>query len=316
MLNVRNASLALACPGVAAAVIFGGLAMPAEAADGPSDALRAVTNAAPDTVANAAPVSTTVAGTTAIELTEAEKNLKVPVNPAAGISFSSEKGTVSIGLPFANDAEDAVVEKPGVVSYDNRNGSHTVPVVRNDGTVQINTVVDNVNAPTRYDYPISVPEGSKLVANEDGSVSAIDGADAVSLIIAAPWAKDADGTTVLTRYQVNERTLTQVVDHTVAGVAYPVTADPKVDTLWWGLAIKLSRDDTRNLNRDFNVLALTGAFCAYAGVYAVPCGLGVAIRLLTWQRPIQDAAEHGRCAQLNIPWGTGVPLWNVTNESC
>jgi hypothetical protein len=151
----------------------------------------------------------------------------VPVDPAAGISFSSERGTASIGLPFASDAADAVAVKPGVVSYDNNNGSRTVPVVLDDGSVQINTVIENANAPTRYDYPITVPVGSKLVTNEDGSVFAKDDSGAISLMIAAPWAKDANEKDIPTSYEISGTTLIQKVDHVQSNdVAYPVVADP------------------------------------------------------------------------------------------
>lgn len=169
-INVRKASLSFTGTCLTAGLIFAGLASPASAADMPTGVLQAVANATPDTVADAAHVTTTADGKNAIELAVADTNVTVPVDPAAGISLSSGKGDASIGLPFAGDAADAVVEKPGVVSYDNGNGSRTVPVVQDDGSVQINTVIENANAPPRYDYPITVPEGSKLVTNGDGSV--------------------------------------------------------------------------------------------------------------------------------------------------
>lgn len=40
------------------------------------------------------------------------------------------------------------------------------------------------------------------------------------------WATDANGNDVPTRYELNGSTLTQIVDHQSADVAYPVVADP------------------------------------------------------------------------------------------
>ena len=227
MLNVRKAPVSLTGACITAALIFGGLAAPAHAVDTPSDVLQAVTKATPDTVANAASVATTSEGTNAIEFTVSGTTVNVPVDPAAGILLSSARGAASVGLPFATGAANAVVERPGVVSYDNGNGSRTVAAVQDDGSVQLNTVIENANAPTRYDYPITVPEGHKLVANEGGSVFAVNDAGAVSLFIAPPWAKDALGKSVPTRYEINGTTLTHIVDHPQTnGVTYPVVADP------------------------------------------------------------------------------------------
>lgn len=48
--------------------------------------------------------------------------------------------------------------------------------------------------------------------------------------VAPAWAKDANGTQVPTRYEINGSTLTQIVDHTSGGFAYPIVADP-----WLGI---------------------------------------------------------------------------------
>ncbi len=224
---LRTTSIPITGTCITTGLILAGLASPANAADMPVDVLQAVTKATPDTVANAAPVDSSVAGRNVIELSVADTNVSVPVDPATGVSLSSDRGTASIGLPFAADAADAVRERPGVVSYDNGNGSRTVPVVLKDGSVQINTVIENANAPALYDYPITVPDGSTLVANEDGSVFAMDDSGAISLLIGAPWAKDANGKDIPTSYEITGTTLTQKVDHSqTKDVTYPVVADP------------------------------------------------------------------------------------------
>jgi hypothetical protein len=126
------------------------------------DTFGAVAVATPETVADAANVPTTSVGENAIDATVSGLDVTVPVNAADGISVTGETRTVSIGLPFASKSEEAVVEHQGVVSYDNNNGSTTLPIVQNDGSVQINTIIDNESAPTEYAYPVSVPFGGKL----------------------------------------------------------------------------------------------------------------------------------------------------------
>lgn len=110
--------------------------------------------------------------------------------------------------------------------------------------------------------------------------------------------------------------LIQVVDHNQPGVAYPVIADPKATPLWWGLAIKLTNAETKKLRDNFTPAYFTNTFCYLAGPFAPACGFGVSLRLWTWQKPVNDAASQGRCAQLNFPHGSGPALWNVTNEAC
>lgn len=287
----------------------------------PVDVVDTISNAAPATFADAANVATADGGQFAIDAELPSTLISVPVDPAAGIVTTSPHSDMSltIGLPFAGEASSAEVEGSGVVSYNNQNGSTTVPVVKEDGTVQINTIIENSDAPTRYDYPLSLPEGATIVSDEAGGYVISDEAQIIATI-AAPWAKDANGVDVPTTYELNGTTLTQVVEHRGAGVAYPVVADPTYTSLWWGIAIKLTNAETRGLRDNLNLSYNAGAtaMCAYVptklGTSA--CIVAAVIRLGTWQKPILDAARQGRCAQINYPYGSGPALWNVTNESC
>lgn len=198
----------------------------AYADDAPSNSLVEVVEAAtPETVAAAAAVATQDDTGHVIDATLADTNLTVPVDPADGITLDSESGRVKIELPFATEAGEANVEKPGIVSYDNGNGSVTVPVVQPEGDIQINTVISGEASPTRYAYPLTLPEGAVLEQNSDGSIVAWDPAGEIVLTLSAPWAKDANGLEVPTRYEVAGNTVTQVVEHSSA-FAYPIVADP------------------------------------------------------------------------------------------
>lgn len=91
-------------------------------------------------------------------------------------------------------------------------------------------VIDNHEASTEYRFENAVPEGHTAKAHPDGSVSFIDIDGNESGGIAAPWALDANGEEVPTRYALDGTTLIQTVDH--EGAAYPVVADPA-----WFLAV-------------------------------------------------------------------------------
>ncbi|KJQ55751.1 hypothetical protein [Microbacterium sp. SA39] len=128
---------------------------------------------------------------------------------------------LSIVLPIESGVLD-VAPSSGLPVYSAGSSAELVPAVKDDGSVQITTVLEAADAPTRFDYVFSA--GSSLQLGEDGFVVITDAAGQYSGAVTPPWALDANGTTVPTHFEVNGNTLTQVVDH--AGFAYPVIADP------------------------------------------------------------------------------------------
>lgn len=164
-----------------------------------------------------------------------------------------------------------------------------------------------------------MPADSTVTLTADGG-AAIAGADGVALgRVESAWAFDANNAPVPTHFELDGTLLTQVVDHTSSGVAYPIVADPRVTWLWWGVAIKLTHAETVAMANNYTPAYITAAFCGFIPVPLgnVACGVAVGIRLWTWEKPIKDAASQaGRCAQLNAPYVGGVIAWNVTNESC
>jgi hypothetical protein len=185
------------------------------------DAVAAIQGVVPESLSGLAAANSD--GDTAAEATVESGTVEVPVNPADGLSLGD---SVSIGLPFAQQASDAADSQvPGVVAYDNKNGSTTVPLLKADGAVQINTVIDNASAPKRYDYPIDVPNGASLTRDANGTVAVVAADGAPLRVFGEAWAKDAHGDAVPTHYEVQGNTLTQVVDFT-DHTAFPVVADP------------------------------------------------------------------------------------------
>ena len=175
----------------------GGAAYADEAAVNVIDALG---NASPSSLQDVADVTTSDSGQLAIDIELPSTLLSVPVDPAAGIVAQSPNSdtSITVGLPFSGDALSAEVEADGIVSYDNQNGSVTVPVVKADGSIQINTVISNPEAPTRYDYPLSLPEGASIADDGDGGFVVSDATQVIATI-APPWAKDANGVAVADR---------------------------------------------------------------------------------------------------------------------
>ncbi|MBB6174849.1 hypothetical protein HNR23_004909 [Nocardiopsis mwathae] len=193
----------------------------------PNDLRTALTSAEPETVENLSDAPVTQTGEYAIAVLEDDVSATVPVKARDGITISREGGSaIRLSLPFSEEADDAVAVMDGVVSYDNKNGSTTVPAVKEDGSVAVNTVIDGAHAPLRYDYELDVPEGSSLELTSDGSVVVLDAQGEFVGGVAPPWAKDAQGTPVPTHYELDGTELVQVVEHRSEDVVYPVVADP------------------------------------------------------------------------------------------
>lgn len=166
--------------------------------------------------------------------------VSVQKNPKGGVSISNKKlggASVHVDLPYADRASDASSVSQGVVSYDNKNGSSTIPVAKNDGSLQMVTKIDNRDAPTEYKYVMGVPQGAKLVHQEDGSVLILDGGGKMISAVSKPWAVDAQGTSVDTKYVLQGNELIQVISHTSQDYKYPIVADPwlgadLIDRVW------------------------------------------------------------------------------------
>jgi hypothetical protein len=159
--------------------------------------------------------------------------VSVQKNPKDGVSVSNKKlgGTsVHVGLPYADGASEASSVSQGVVSYDNKNGSSTIPVAKNDGSLQMVTKIDNRDAPTEYKYVMGVPQGTKLVHQKDGSVLIVGQDGTMISAMSKPWAVDAQGAPVDTKYIIQGNELIQVIDHTSQDYKYPIVADP-----WMGI---------------------------------------------------------------------------------
>ncbi|MEZ0096056.1 hypothetical protein [Streptacidiphilus sp. EB129] len=92
-------------------------------------------------------------------------------------------------------------------------------------------------APTTRElrFPLTLPSGAFLAPQDDGAVSvdAPVGNGAVGAVgeFQSPWAKDANGKALPTRYRIEGKTLVQTVTATAA-TAYPIVADPHYT---WGI---------------------------------------------------------------------------------
>ncbi|MCA4133026.1 hypothetical protein [Arthrobacter sp. M4] len=159
----------------------------------------------------------------------AERNgvvVDLPSKSSESVRVASKHSRIDITLPSAKRASKSLTSPQGFATFDNLDGSATSSVLKDDGSLQIVTTISSSAAPTAYTYDLSLEPGSILKALEEGAV-AIFGADGgFRGGFATPWAKDADGVEVATRYVIEGNRLVQIVEHRDEGIRYPVTADP------------------------------------------------------------------------------------------
>lgn len=231
---VFKKSTALACVLLlATSVVPGGVAN-ADSSDGVLEALENVTSrsdsAATKVLDDVASVPTRNDGESAIDTSIQGSEVVAPLDASEPIDLSvpgSEAG-LRITLPFVNEASPGEPLSPGIVAFDNNNDTTTTAVLKKDSSLIIATVISSRNAPERYTYKIDGASGSFLRAQPDGSVFLFDAAG--SRILGGflpPWARDASGNNVPTKYEVSENTMTQVVDLSSPRIVLPVVADPQ-----------------------------------------------------------------------------------------
>lgn len=272
----------------AAALVLMGTS--ASAAEDATDAVTDVITAAAD----AAGQETTVVDTarSGTELVAQTEEGTVTVDATAGGQVTVDGGgnvePISIGLPEEVVTGAAQTADDGSIIFEGVDPSTDVVVqVLDDGT-RIATVIGDAGAPTRYTYALD--PGTVAHLEEDGSVSLTQEATltlpdtgetvtgpAMVGSIAAPWAVDAEGRPVPTHYEVNGSTVIQVVDHTTAGVTYPVVADPQFSRSWANSYIWFNRAETKTIaGGGWGAATITGLCTAAGGP-----GAGAACLLVT-----------------------------------
>jgi hypothetical protein len=200
----------------------------AVAADDPGSDVVSIIESASPALSAATAASIDVDGDAAAQGDFGGMEVSIPTDPVDQISLQTSDGAaLSIGLPFADEAAHAVVEDDGVVSYDNGNGSITVPVIIDDGSLAVHTIIESADSPTRYEYPLDLMAGDTAALDPNGAIVILSADGDFQFAIGAPWARDANGANVPTRYELTGNVLTQIVDLTEAFV-FPVVADPTI----------------------------------------------------------------------------------------
>lgn len=173
----------------------------------------------------ASPQSLRQEGPSAVADLGGGRSVTVPLNPDGIVEIGGTEGTaLSIELPDLGGGGDGALLE-GAIAFPSSKLSSNAVIPTQTG-VQMLTSITSVHAPTRYAYEIALGEGQRLELS-DGGVVVVDADGKIEAAAAPPWAKDAHGRDIPTKYEVSGRTLTQIVDHSkTADTVYRVVADP------------------------------------------------------------------------------------------
>ena len=166
--------------------------------------------------------------------------------------------------------------------------------------------IDSAAAPATYDFglrgdvsPRPAPDGGIDLIGKDGVVVAQ---------VERPWAVDARGRHVPTRYELRGSTVRQVVEHRTRDVAYPVVADPKVKfcSLGTAVCVKFGKKDTARIAKAMSssIGAGISTLCGKVPASSPPglaaravCAVAVNLYFNKLRSAFRKAAKAKKCAE-------------------
>lgn len=234
------------------------------------------------------------------------------VAPEDGTGELVVDGALSIALPPEATTADGVLTDDGSLVYPAESTGASSVVQPLAGGVRIATVLEDASASMSYTYRL---EGAVPVLQTDGSVLLYEPTATLAPLsaeqtplpigaIEAPWAVDASGAAVATRYEVVGDAVVQVVEPTAA-TEFPVVADP---TAWWGMYWTMSSTTANRISAALyagsGVAALASILIA-TGVVTAPGAVatGIAAAVMTiGGAVISYCNARGRGIVIAKPW--------------
>ncbi|WP_146243172.1 DUF2599 domain-containing protein [Curtobacterium sp. MCPF17_031] len=193
------------------------------------DQISAVAPFVTDTMAD---VTASPSSSAIVDEEVAGVQVSVASKAEAGVSLSYGDRNVSVSLPETSGRTPVAKANESGAVFENKDGSSTVPVVQEDGSVVIATVISDAGAPSEYSYEVQDLGDGRLSLDENGGVNIYSADGSWNGGFAAPWAKDANGRDIPTKYEIVGNSVVQTVEHSGEGYAYPIVADP-----WLGISL-------------------------------------------------------------------------------
>jgi hypothetical protein len=235
---------------------------------------------------------------------EPHDSVDLPTDPDLPMRMVAESTEIEIGLPLRGTLSEGVQLPHGSVAHeDAEEDAVIVTQPQSDGQARILAILRSELSPERYAYDFAA-NGShvQLTLDAFGGVSVVDSVGNKVLFVLPPWATDAEGRDVPTRYEVNGTSLVQVVDHLGAGFTYPIVADPAtcgwVTCTWY-----FGKRATKDLSSASSATAVCGALAKIPPL-AVGCAVAWAAIVVQANR----AVNRNMCLKIKYA-KVGFPIW-------
>lgn len=277
------------------------MAKPNEPTPGIVDrALRAVATVDPS------PTTIDVEGSTATRLT---------TDKVGAVIADSGRGSMTITLESARKNKVSLADSDSSTSRDVANDTDAeVRVV--PGGAQLFSVIRDPSASSEQRYRVQLPAGTRLSRLNDGGYLVLNGAGSPVGRIEAPWAVDAAGSSLPTRYTLQGNVLVQSIETTNA--VFPIVADPKV-TYGISIYVRYQRAEVKDFkDRGKLVVATTlvAAACSKipVGWLALACGTSAAVVSNSVFNTFSTAAGKNRCVELTFNYQGIILTWKTKTK--
>lgn len=185
---------------------------------------RSETWTGPDVLTTLARVRVDSGAAHAVDTTVATAHVVLPADAQGTVEVSRGGRDLTVTLPHPTTGDAAEEAAVGVVEYRNSEGFSSFPIVRDDASIRLTTVVMEPDAPTDYSYTMG-GDVSHVMPSSDGYALFDDGTGLYTGAVVPSWAYDAEGNAVPSHYESRGGVLTHVIEHTGEDVVYPVVAD-------------------------------------------------------------------------------------------
>lgn len=187
------------------------------------------------------------------QIAQVDDAVPLAKSPTAAV----KDGRVTVGEASSAVSLDLPVTQTTATRADGRyvlpaRGDASVAVAPTPDGTQILLGIASEHAPTAYAFGVDA-SGLQAEPTPDGGIDLVDRRGRLAAQIEAPWAVDAHGRPVPTRFAVSHGTITQAVDHRAGDFVYPIIADPKVKFCDFATAvcIKFTKKETKRIANAF-----------------------------------------------------------------
>lgn len=256
-----------------------------------------------------------------IEATSGEVTTIAPTDAANGVQIGSSSSE-PMKLPSASALDPRQIED-GMAVYRNPSEGYAVAVNPFDGGTQVLTVLGDSSAPTSFTYGVAGVD-EEVVIGDDGSAGVVNTRTGETIsVIEKPWAVDANGAEVSTRFVTDGKNLVQVVDHRSEPSAYPVTADPKIFRCdaYTHTCVKFTKAETKKISKAATegtaATVFASVLCTVIPNVTLKAACAAAVVLVAGKlkSAFRRAAKSRKCVELHFLGAAGVlTKWKV--EKC